>query len=184
MLAIGHPRQTRQPYKPPDPHFSPEPRIFPICSALPKQQADGLVRNNLWPMGRVSLRFGETDYVAITKNSEVKVDRRSSKERRKGTDRRSKSEPVAVERRKSTRRKVQRRRQIDPTTCERDYSNEEIEFMQALDAYKRANGRMFPTCSEILEVIRDMGYVRVAKDAAAATGDHTSIAEMETASAS
>ncbi len=53
-----------------------------------------------------------------------------------------------------------RRRQIDPTTCERDYTADEIEFMQALDAYKRANGRMFPTCSEILEVIRDMGYVR------------------------
>ena len=54
-----------------------------------------------------------------------------------------------------------RRRQIDPTTCERDYNDEEIEFMQALDAYKRANGRMFPTCSEILEVIRDLGYVRL-----------------------
>ena len=67
---------------------------------------------------------------------------------------------MAVERRKTERRKVPRRRQIDPTTCERDYSTDEIEFMQALDAYKRANGRMFPTCSEILEVIRDMGYVR------------------------
>ncbi|HTN75313.1 MAG TPA: hypothetical protein VL096_08705, partial [Pirellulaceae bacterium] len=64
--------------------------------------------------------------------------------------------PVAVE-----RRKVQRRRQIDPTTCERDYTDDEIEFMQALDAYKRRSGRMFPTCSEILEVIRDMGYVRM-----------------------
>ena len=55
----------------------------------------------------------------------------------------------------------QRRRQIDPTTCERDYSNDEIEFMRALDAYKRQTRRMFPTCSEILEVIRSLGYVRV-----------------------
>jgi hypothetical protein len=67
------------------------------------------------------------------------------------------------------RTKVNRRRQIDPTTCERDYSDDEIEFMQALDAYKRRSGRMFPTCSEILEVIRDMGYVRVAGAAPAAT---------------
>lgn len=59
------------------------------------------------------------------------------------------------------RRKKQRRRQIDPTTCERDYSGDEIEFMQAMDAYKRAAGRMFPTCSEILEVIRSLGYVRL-----------------------
>jgi len=64
--------------------------------------------------------------------------------------------------------KVARRRQIDPTTCERDYNNDEIEFMQALDAYKRANGRMFPTCSEILEVIRALGYVRMSQSAEAA----------------
>jgi hypothetical protein len=30
--------------------------------------------------------------------------------------------------------------------------------MHAMDAYKRANGRMFPTCSEILEVILSLGY--------------------------
>jgi hypothetical protein len=59
------------------------------------------------------------------------------------------------------RAKVQRRRQIDPTTCERDYSIEEVEFMNAMDEYKRKNGRMFPTCSEVLEVIRGLGYVRL-----------------------
>ena len=53
-----------------------------------------------------------------------------------------------------------RRRQIDPTTCDREYSAEEVEFMQALDAYKRSSGRMFPTCSEILEVLHQLGYVR------------------------
>ena len=53
-----------------------------------------------------------------------------------------------------------RRRHIDPTTCERDYTIQEREFMLALDDYKRANGRMFPTCSEILEVIRNLGYVQ------------------------
>jgi len=53
-----------------------------------------------------------------------------------------------------------RRRQIDPTTCEREYTSDEIEFMQALDAYKRKSGRMFPTCSEILEVLRNLGYRR------------------------
>ena len=60
----------------------------------------------------------------------------------------------------SERRKVQRRRQIDPTTCERDYTDDEIQFMHALDAYKRSSGRMFPTCSEILEVVRGLGYER------------------------
>jgi len=53
-----------------------------------------------------------------------------------------------------------KRRMIDPTTCERDYSGEEIEFMKALDDYKRASGRMFPTCSEILEVLHRLGYTK------------------------
>ena len=93
---------------------------------------------------------------------EVPVDRRAAaKKERRGEDRRKENIPVAVERRQGERReKVARRRQIDPTTCERDYSGDEIEFMQAMDAYKRRSGRMFPTCSEILEVIRDLGYVK------------------------
>jgi hypothetical protein len=87
-------------------------------------------------------------------------DRRSKgKERRASDDRRVKVAPVAVEGRLLERRaKVNRRRQIDPTTCERDYSDDEIEFMHALERYKRASGRMFPTCSEILEVVRGLGY--------------------------
>jgi hypothetical protein len=73
--------------------------------------------------------------------------------KRKQAERRQNQIPVASE-----RRKVQRRRQIDPTTCEREYSDPEIEFMHALDEYKRASGRMFPTCSEILEVLVKLGY--------------------------
>ena len=53
-----------------------------------------------------------------------------------------------------------RRRMIDPTTCDRDYGPDEVEFMQALDRSKRTHGRMFPTCSEILEVVRSLGYDR------------------------
>src|SRR5215467_14253261 len=88
------------------------------------------------------------------------MDRRAKSNRRRD-ERRKDQAPVATERRQMVRReKVQRRRQIDPTTCERDYNDDEIVFMQALDAYKRASGRMFPTCSEILEVIRNLGYVR------------------------
>jgi hypothetical protein len=88
------------------------------------------------------------------------MERRDSNTRRID-DRREQDLPVESERREGQRRQVQRRRQIDPTTCERDYSGDEIEFMQALDQYKRDNGRMFPTCSEVLEVIRALGYFRV-----------------------
>jgi len=88
----------------------------------------------------------------------VAIDQRKKTDRR-ADDRRKANAAIAVERRQGERReKVSRRRQIDPTTCERDYSDAEVEFMQALDDYKRKNGRMFPTCSEILEVIRGLGY--------------------------
>jgi hypothetical protein len=89
--------------------------------------------------------------MAKSNKAELVIDRRDREDRRK------ESTPVPQER----RAKVQRRRQIDPTTCEREYSDDEIQFMHALDAYKRTSGRMFPTCSEILEVIRGLGYVRV-----------------------
>jgi hypothetical protein len=60
-------------------------------------------------------------------------------------------------------RKVERRRQIDPTTCERDYSEPEVDFMKAMDDYKRRSGRQFPTWSEVLEVLHSMGYRKVAE---------------------
>lgn len=92
---------------------------------------------------------------AAKSEEEVTIDRRRTAERRDET---AEAKPKAkLERRE----KVSRRRQIDPTTCERDYSDGEVEFMNALDAYKRRSGRMFPTCSEVLEVIREIGYVQL-----------------------
>ena len=96
-----------------------------------------------------------------SKSKGVTVERRKASDRRGSEDRRKQDIPVAVERRQGERRaKVQRRRQIDPTTCERDYSEDEVEFMRALDDYKRRSGRMFPTCSELLEVLRGLGYAK------------------------
>jgi hypothetical protein len=96
----------------------------------------------------------------FTENADaIMLDNRSGKDRRDSSDRRQKDVPVTLERRQTERRaKVSRRRQIDPTTCERDYSPDEIEFMAALDDYKRRSGRMFPTCSEVLEVLKGLGY--------------------------
>ena len=53
-----------------------------------------------------------------------------------------------------------RRRFVDPTTCERDYSIAEMEFMQAMHDYKQQSGRMFPTWSEVLEVLKSLGYAK------------------------
>lgn len=92
-------------------------------------------------------------------DKEVTIDRRRKADRRDETA--QKTDPTVEQPQIEKREKVQRRRQIDPTTCERDYSEQEVEFMNAMDEYKRTSGRMFPTCSEVLEVIRDLGYVQL-----------------------
>jgi hypothetical protein len=83
-------------------------------------------------------------------------------------DRRKRNIPVATDRRRAAnaaekRRTSERRRLIDPTTCERDYNDEETSFMKAMDRYKRENRRPFPTWSEVLEVLRSLGYRKVAE---------------------
>ena len=83
-------------------------------------------------------------------------------------DRRKRNIPVATDRRRAAnaaakRASSERRRLIDPTTCERDYSDDETDFMKAMDRYKRENRRPFPTWSEVLEVLRSLGYRKVAE---------------------
>ena len=103
--------------------------------------------------------LGERTVVKAKKENVVTLERRDR------TERRTKNVAAAVavvEPRKLERRaKVNRRRQIDPTTCERDYTDDEVEFMNAMNAYKRTSGRMFPTCSEVLEVLRGLGYSKL-----------------------
>ena len=52
-------------------------------------------------------------------------------------------------------------RRMNPATSERNYSSDEVEFMNALAEFKRESGRTFPTCSEILGVLRSLGYEKV-----------------------
>ena len=55
-----------------------------------------------------------------------------------------------------------RRRFVDPTACEADYAAAVEEFRQAMEDYKQQSGRMFPTWSEVLEVLQGLGYEKVA----------------------
>lgn len=92
-------------------------------------------------------------------------------DRRARPDRRKQDIPVAFDRRSGRDRRqgdggsstTEKRRMVDPTTCEKEYSEEEMEFLTAIDAYKRANRRPFPTWSEVLEVFRALGYRKVEK---------------------
>ncbi len=117
---------------------------------------------------RFPFTLGEEFMVnAVDFEAELIVEQRAATDRRVRPDRRQPAAEAAAtfvgeERRQGVRRaKVERRRQIDPTTCERDYTSDEIEFMKAMDDYKRRSGRQFPTWSEVLEVVRSLGYNRV-----------------------
>ena len=82
-------------------------------------------------------------------------------ERRSGQDRREN----LVERRLGLdrRRGPGRRRSDDRKAAEEgQMSDEQFEFLMAVDEYKRANARPFPTWNEILELIKALGYRKVA----------------------
>lgn len=121
------------------------------------------IRDRWFSPGCVPLSW-RTKKVAKSKKEIAKLNETGL---RKSSDRRTSgdsSKPPVKE-----RRKVERRRQIDPTTCERDYTDAEVEFMRAMDEYKRKSGRMFPTCSEILEVLYGLGYQKVTQQEFAET---------------
>lgn len=42
-------------------------------------------------------------------------------------------------------------------------TDEQFEFLMAINEYKRVNKRPFPTWTEILDVIRALGYRKVAE---------------------
>jgi len=71
------------------------------------------------------------------------VDRRIGFDRRRGPGRRRSEERRAAE--------------------EGEMTEEQFEFLMAIDQYKRENQRPFPTWTEVLEVIKALGYRKVAE---------------------
>jgi hypothetical protein len=98
-------------------------------------------------MSKVSCRNVMTDPLSTT------VDQSSAWTNRRATEQATRAA--------NARQKSGRRRFVDPTTSEREYTKAEVEFMLAMKEYKRSSGRMFPTWSEVLEVLRELGYEKV-----------------------
>lgn len=70
------------------------------------------------------------------------LDRRLGLDRRRGPGRR----------RSDTRRSAE----------EGEMTAEQFEFLMAIDEYKRANSRPFPTWTEVLDILHALGYRKVA----------------------
>lgn len=71
----------------------------------------------------------------------VAQDRRSGLERRRG----------AGIRREEDRRSAE----------EGEMTQEQFEFIKAVECYKRVNNKLFPTWTEVLEVVQQLGYRKV-----------------------
>jgi len=56
------------------------------------------------------------------------------------------------------RAKKERRRRIDPTTFDKQYSDDEMEFMNAVQRFKEQSGKAFPSYGEVLKVAVRLGY--------------------------
>jgi len=99
------------------------------------------------------------------------IDRRSGMERRQ--EARAESEYKGAERRISQRRAdtgLERRRgpgrrlSDDRRAAEEgEMTPHQFEFVMAIETYKKVNKRMYPTWTEVLEVIQQLGYRKVAE---------------------
>ena len=77
-------------------------------------------------------------------------------DRRVGIDRRVvNGSPTNLERRRGPGRRLS---DFVKSAEEGEMTGEQVMFVQAIDAFKRANGKSFPTWTDVLEVIRRLGY--------------------------
>jgi hypothetical protein len=86
-------------------------------------------------------------------------DRRTGRDRRAGEDRRQKQVPVARERRSGgDRRAVDRRDTAGKRGGEYDLDADTMEFIAAVNAFKERTGKVFPTWSDLIGVLRGLGW--------------------------
>jgi hypothetical protein len=83
-------------------------------------------------------------------------------ERRKGNERRGGvvDRRLGLDRRRGPGRRLADERK---SAEEGQMSDEQFDFLMAIDEYKRQNSRPFPTWTEVLDVIKALGYRKVAE---------------------
>ena len=87
-------------------------------------------------------------------------------DRRAGLERRDRPAPEVIEPpvdiapkpTRERRARKERRRRVDPTTFEKQYSDDEIEFMNAVQHFKTQSCKSFPTYGDVLRIAARLGY--------------------------
>jgi hypothetical protein len=108
-------------------------------------------------------RAPEFDFSAFPGNT-LFHERRTGRERRKPLTNNPAPKPVSVGPPPERRAKRERRRRIDPTTFDKQYTDDEMEFMNAMQRFKEQSGKAFPTHGEVLRVAVGLGYRRLVGD--------------------
>lgn len=102
--------------------------------------------------------------------------RQSVVDRRTGLDLRESGDPerrAGIDRRDITERRDdtglrrlrgpgRRRPEFNRSAEEGEFTSEQFLFVMAIQAFKNANGKTFPTWTEVLEVVRRLGYRKTA----------------------
>lgn len=113
---------------------------------------------------------GRTDQPAASVPQEFTrsvVDRRSGLDRRRktaeesgytGPERRVGQRRTGLERRRGPGIRLSEERKAAE---EGEMTAEQFEFIKAIETYKKVNKRLFPTWTEVLEVVRQLGYRKV-----------------------
>ena len=104
---------------------------------------------------------GETKTMTENRDAEDRPEGAPDGKDRRGKDRRS-----VVDRRLGLdRRRGPGRRRSDSRRAaeEGEMTDEQFDFIMAIDKYKRVNDRPFPTWTEVLDVILALGYRKVAE---------------------
>ena len=129
-----------------DPPVAAQPATRPAAAAIGEQRAQGADRRK----SNVDRRAGIDRRVQT--RDEAGYD---GPERRSGGERR---DSTGLER----RRGPGRRRSDDRKAAEEgEMTDEQFEFCMAIETYKKVNKRLYPTWTEVLEVVRQLGYRKV-----------------------
>lgn len=99
-------------------------------------------------------------------DSQPMSDEHTGQERRSGTSK-PRRDPVVDRRAGMDRRRGpgRRRGEVRRAAEEGEITGELLEFIMAIDDYKRINERPFPSWSEVFEIIQYLGYRKVAEQA-------------------
>jgi hypothetical protein len=106
-----------------------------------------------------------------------------SERRQTSADRRRKSRRTSVVDRRlglDRRRGPGKRRSDERRSAEEgQLTDEQFNFLIAIDDYKKLNSRPFPTWTEVLEVIKALGYRKVAEPCSLDQSENRELAEVK-----